>query len=103
MQEDPTGALEFLEEYLGKWRCVDERCYVLASAKENLVYKEGCDHRFMVGVDKYLEVVEVYLTLLAIVMSDMDHALSWIEKAELPEGKRQVKLTVSHLNLYVIV
>ncbi|KAM7469066.1 hypothetical protein LguiA_007249 [Lonicera macranthoides] len=96
MQEDPTGALEFLKEYLGKWQCVDERYYVLASAKENLAYKEGCDHRSVVGVDKYLEVVEAYLTLLATVRSDMGHAVSWIEKAELPERKRQELLRRIH-------
>ncbi|KAM7498264.1 hypothetical protein LguiA_022678 [Lonicera macranthoides] len=38
MQEDPTGTLEFLEEFLGKWQCADERYYT-----------EGCDHWLVLG------------------------------------------------------
>lgn len=45
----------------------------------------------MLGVDKYLEVAEIYvLTLLGKVLNDMDRAISWVENASLPDDRRQV-------------
>jgi hypothetical protein len=85
------GVREFLEEFLSKWNCVDERYYVLVGAEANVDCMARSDRRFILGVDNYLEVVEVYaVTLLATVLHDMHLALSWVEKAALPEEKRQV-------------
>lgn len=88
----PHGVREFLEEFLNKWSFVDERYYVLVGADANVDYVEGCNGRFVLGVDKYMEVVEVYvMKLLTTTLNNLDLAISWIEKAELPEGRRQVK------------
>lgn len=85
------GAREILEEFLNKWRHVDEQYYALASDEINLNFKEGCDSHFVLGVDKYIEVVELYaVMLLGTVSSDVDLAISWVEQAALPEKKRQV-------------
>ena len=60
------GVREFLEEFLSKWNCVDERYYVLVGAEANVDCMARSDRRFILGVDNYLEVVEVYaVTLLA--------------------------------------
>ncbi|KAH7527813.1 protein APEM9 [Ziziphus jujuba] len=85
-----NGVQEVLEEFLNKWSLVDERNYVLVGAVGNVDYVEGCDGRFVLEVDKYLEVVEVYvMRLLVTTLNKMDLAISWIEKAELPEDRRQ--------------
>lgn len=97
IQEGPLGVREFLEEYLGKWRCVDERYYVLASAETDITYQEGCNNQLVLGVDEYLQVVEVYVvTLLTVVLGDMDLSISWVEKAALPEERRQELLRRVH-------
>ncbi|XP_022732099.1 protein APEM9-like [Durio zibethinus] len=84
------GAREFLEDFLSKWRYVDEQCYVLASAEINLNFMEGSDSYFVLGIDKYVEVVELYaVMLLGTVSNDVDLAISWVEQAALPEKKRQ--------------
>ena len=70
---------------------MDEQYYVLASAEINLNFKEGSDSHFILGVNKYVEVVELYaVMLLGTVSSDVDLAISWVERAALPEKKRQV-------------
>ncbi|KAK2992159.1 hypothetical protein RJ640_016932 [Escallonia rubra] len=90
IQEGPASVREFLEEFLSNWKFVDERCYVLATAEANTVYEEECDNRSVLEVDKYLDVVEVYIvTLLAVALRDMEHAISWVDKATIPEEKRQ--------------
>ncbi|KAL7207639.1 hypothetical protein ACSBR1_029565 [Camellia fascicularis] len=92
-----SGTQEFLEEFLSKWRFLDERYYVLASLESNMGYMEGSGGSFLLGVDKYLEVVEVYVvTLLGMVVRDIDHAICWVEKATLPEEKRQDLLSRLH-------
>ena len=49
------------------------------------------DRHLVLGIDKYLEVVEVYaVTLLATALKDADLAISWVENASLPEENRQV-------------
>ncbi|XWS30586.1 hypothetical protein CRYUN_Cryun24cG0131700 [Craigia yunnanensis] len=91
------GAREFLEEFLNKWRYVDEQYYVLASAEINLNFKEGSDSHFILGVNKYIEVVELHaVMLLGTVSSDVDLAISWVEQAALPEKKRQELLRRLH-------
>ncbi|XP_062157746.1 protein APEM9 [Alnus glutinosa] len=91
------GVREFLEEFLSKWICVDGQYYVLVGAETNVHCMERCDARFILGVDQYIEVVEVYaVTLLVRVLNDLDLAVSWVEKAALPEEKRQVLLRKLH-------
>ncbi|KAK3009030.1 hypothetical protein RJ639_013474, partial [Escallonia herrerae] len=90
IQEGPASAREFLEEFLSNWKFVDERCYALAKAEANMVYDEECVNRSVLEVDKYLDVVEVYIiTLLAVALSDIEHAISWVDEATIPEEKRQ--------------
>ncbi|XP_075672428.1 protein APEM9-like isoform X3 [Castanea sativa] len=85
------GVREFLEEFLSKWNCVDEQYYVLVGAEANVDCMARSERHFILGVDEYVEVVEVYaVTLLATVLQDMHLAISWVEKAALPEEKRQV-------------
>ncbi|EOY32190.1 hypothetical protein QUC31_019520 [Theobroma cacao] len=91
------GLREFLEEFLNKWSYVDEQYYVLASAERNLNFKEGCDSHFVLGIDKYIEIVELYVVLLlGTVSSDVNLAISWVEQAALPEKKRQELLRRLH-------
>ncbi|KAF5958913.1 hypothetical protein HYC85_006138 [Camellia sinensis] len=53
-------------------------------------YMEGSGGSALLGGDKYLEVVQVYVvTLLGMVVGDIDHAICWVEKATLPEEKGQ--------------
>ncbi|CAL5415818.1 unnamed protein product [Camellia sinensis] len=65
------------------------------SEESNMGYMEGSGGSFgsfLLAVDKYLEVVEVYVvTLLGMVVRDIDHAICWVEEATLPEEKQQVK------------
>lgn len=95
------GVQGFLEEFLSRWTFVDEQ-YVLVGTEENADYTEKCDGPFLLGVDKYLEVVEVYvLKLLGTILNDVDLASSWVENAKLPEDRRQVNnLRIICLILY---
>lgn len=93
------GAREFLEDFLSKWRSADERYYVLVDAEANVDCIQRHDRRFILGGDDYFEVVEVYaVTLLATVLNDFEFAISWVEKAALPEEKRQVFYIVIYLS-----
>lgn len=86
-----TVAQGFLEEFLNNWKYVDQRYYLLLSAEANASDIEGSCYRFSIGVDEYLEVVELYvMSLLAMAIKDTDLAISWVEKAMLPEERRQV-------------
>lgn len=91
VQEGPYDVQESLEEFLSMWICVNEKYFVLKSADGNLGDLGGWEHPFAIGVDKYVEVVEVYaVTLLAMLLRDVDHAISWVEKSALPDQKKQV-------------
>ncbi|CAL5349295.1 unnamed protein product [Camellia sinensis] len=72
----------------------------LTSLESNMGYMEGSGGSFgsfLLAVDKYLEVVEVYVvTLLGMVVRDIDHAICWVEKATLPEEKQQDLLRRLH-------
>ncbi|KAI9185748.1 hypothetical protein LWI28_010321 [Acer negundo] len=90
------GVREFLEEFLSKWTFVDERCYVVKGAEKHIDLTEGYDGRVL-KIDQYVEVVEVYaVTFLGTVLTDVDLAVSWIEKASIPEETRQVLLRRLH-------
>lgn len=90
MQEGPFDVRESLEEFLGMWECVDDEHYILASTEKNIGNMVGDGSPNLLEVDRYLEVVEVYVvTLLAVLQKDVNLAISWVEKASLPEQKRQ--------------
>ncbi|GJR30726.1 protein APEM9 [Tanacetum coccineum] len=89
MQVDPRGAQKTLEEFLSKWKFVNEQFYVLESQETDTSYIEGRDSRFVLEADTYLQVVEAYITLLTGILRDTNVAISWIEKAALPEDIRQ--------------
>lgn len=91
MQADPSDVRESLEEFLSMWESVNEEHYILASTEKNIGNMVGYGSPTLLGIDKYLEVVEVYVvTLLAVLQRDVNFAISWVEKAALPEQKRQV-------------
>ena len=97
------GVREFLEEFLSKWNCVDEQYYGLVGAEANVDCMARFERHFILGVDEYVEVVEVYaVMLLATVLQDMHLAISWVEKAALPEEKRQVYMCV-YIYIYYVV
>lgn len=86
-----TTVQGFLEEFLDSWIYVDDRYYPLSGAEARVSDTGGSCFTYSIGVDKYLEVVELYVvTLLAATVKDTDLAISWVEKAMLPMEKRQV-------------
>ncbi|KAI4348098.1 hypothetical protein L6164_008859 [Bauhinia variegata] len=91
-----TGIREFLEEFLSGWSLVGEQyCAVVMEANSACEIRR--DRKFVMEVDQYLEVVEIYsVTLLAKALNDVDLAISWVEKASLPEEKRQGLLRRLH-------
>lgn len=95
-----AGVREFLEEFLSNWSLVDGQYYVLVGAGADVGVQDGCDRRYILEVDKYMEVVEVYaVTLLGMTLKDMDSAISWVEKSALPEERQRVKFKILHLML----
>ncbi|TMW91307.1 hypothetical protein EJD97_014507 [Solanum chilense] len=81
---------EILEEFLTKWRYVDGKYYTVASMEE-------FSNQISLGVDKYLEIVELYvITFLGRILGNLDLAISWVEKSPLPEEKRQYLLRQLH-------
>eukprot|EP00257_Ricinus_communis_P027764 XP_025015178.1 protein APEM9 isoform X2 [Ricinus communis] len=91
------GVREFLEEFLGKWNFVEGRHYVLVDARIDANLQEGYDKSSILGVDEYMEVAEIYaVTLLGTALKDLDLAISWVEKAALPEERQQVLLRRLH-------
>lgn len=102
ISEGFPGVQELLEEFLSNWSCVDEKYYSPVNAEANVNCTEICDGHFVLGVDKYLEIVEIYaLTLLARILGEFELAINWVEKAALPEDKRQELLRRLH-SLYAI-
>ncbi|XP_061362071.1 protein APEM9 [Gastrolobium bilobum] len=83
------GVQEFLEEFLNGWTLGDAQ-YSAVIAEANVEHESRHERHFVLGIDMYLEVVEVYaVTLLATVLKDVDLAISWVENASLPEENRQ--------------
>ncbi|KAJ6331741.1 hypothetical protein OIU76_010176 [Salix suchowensis] len=92
-----AGVREFLEEFLSNWSLVDGQYYVLVGAGADVGVQDECDRRYILEVDKYMEVVEVYaVTLLGMTLKDMDSAISWVEKSALPEERQRVLLRRLH-------
>nr|XP_043629107.1 protein APEM9 [Erigeron canadensis]XP_043629108.1 protein APEM9 [Erigeron canadensis] len=94
--ENPGGAQKILEEFLSQWSFVDEQHYALASLEANTSYTKDSSSRFFLDIDAYLQVVEAYITLLMGILRGTDLAISWVEKAALPEDKRQEFLRRLH-------
>ncbi|KAI3496310.1 hypothetical protein L1887_38667 [Cichorium endivia] len=99
MQEDPRGAQKNLEEFLSKWKILDEKYFILENLETNKYYMEKYGNRFILEIDTYLQVVEAYLTLLTMTLKRTDVAISWVEKAALPEKIRQELLRRLHSTL----
>ncbi|MED6161156.1 hypothetical protein PIB30_058088 [Stylosanthes scabra] len=84
-----SGIREFLEEFLNGWNMVDDQ-YVAVIPEANTECESKYNRHLVLGIDEYLEVVEVYvITLLATVLKDVDLAISWVDNASLPEENRQ--------------
>lgn len=86
-QGSALSVQQFLHEFLNGW--------TLEHSQYSAVITEAASRdqspRFILPVDEYLQVVELYaLTLLATVQKDVDLAISWVENASLPEENRQV-------------
>ncbi|KAH1160898.1 hypothetical protein AAZX31_01G001500 [Glycine max] len=84
---------QFLHDFLNGWS--------LEHSQYSSVITEAASRdqspRFILPVDEYLQVVELYaLTLLATVQKDVDLAISWVENASLPEENRQGLLRSLH-------
>lgn len=80
---------------------MDAGYYSPVDMEENSNYKH-----FVLALEKYLEVTEVYvLTVLGRNSGNVNLAFSWVEKAALPEGKRQVSESYQHplLNIFLCV
>ncbi|XP_016440509.1 protein APEM9-like isoform X1 [Nicotiana tabacum] len=88
---------EILEEFLRKWRYVDGKYYTLESVEADVPCSEEFSNQISLGVDKYLEIVELYvITFLGRILENLDFAISWVDKASLPEEKRQDLLRRLH-------
>ncbi|CAN0839063.1 Protein APEM9 [Linum grandiflorum] len=88
-----NGLKEFLEDFLSKWIFVDGSFYVLGGAGSTIKVHEEGDRRNRLDVETFLAIVEVYaVTLLGKHLKEFNVAVSWLEKAALPEEIRQVLL-----------
>ncbi|RDX91736.1 Protein APEM9, partial [Mucuna pruriens] len=88
-QGSALGVQEFLEEFLNGWSLEDAQ-YRAVITETNVEGGSTDEKHFVLGIDEYLEVVEVYaVTLLATVLKDVDHAISWVENASFSEENRQ--------------
>ncbi|XP_010693710.1 protein APEM9 isoform X1 [Beta vulgaris subsp. vulgaris] len=85
----PSRVRDFLEDFLARWQFNNEKDHVSVrpNVRKNDVVLSA--KRSTLEVDQYLKVVEFYATLLGMVLNDVDHALSWVEQAQLPEEARQ--------------
>ncbi|XP_042464377.1 protein APEM9-like [Zingiber officinale] len=78
------------EEFLSKWKLVDDKMYILTDAEPQCSDK-GSPKQLVMSPEKYLAVAEVYtITVLGRVFHNLNLAISWTEEAELPEESRQV-------------
>jgi hypothetical protein len=92
-QGSTFGVREFLEEFLNGWTLGDDGQYHAVITEPNAERGNSFQKHFVLRMDDYLQVVEVYaITLLATVLQDVDLAISWVQSAPLPEENRQVRL-----------
>lgn len=97
-----SGVRTFLENFLSKWKFDNEKYYAMPLPAPEKTDSEVHNGRPKLEFDEYLEIVEFYaLTLLGTVINDVDHAVLWVENAQLPEEARQDLfrrlLSLSHL------
>lgn len=80
---------------------LEDNHYILDDAKVNA---KGLHGDISLGIDEYMEAVELYtFGVLAKDTKDMGLAVSWVEKAALPEETRQVLLNRSMSFVYELV
>ncbi|KAL8462773.1 hypothetical protein ACS0TY_033698 [Phlomoides rotata] len=85
-----TTVQDSLEEFLNNWIYLDDRYYPLSCTEARESNKGQACSMISIEVEKYLEVVELYVvTLLAASVEGMDLAISWVEKSMLPMEKRR--------------
>lgn len=96
--EGPSAEVqEILEEFVRKWRYVDGKYYTVASMETDVPYMEEFSNQISLGVDKYLEIIELYvITFLGRILGNLDLAISWVEKSAVPEEKKQDLLRRLH-------
>ncbi|KAI0518884.1 hypothetical protein KFK09_006321 [Dendrobium nobile] len=89
-----TNLTIIFEEFFKKWRYVDNDHYVFP--KEDQSFSK-CPWQSALDSEKYLEVAELFaMVLLGRVLGQPELAISWIEKSDLPEDKRQDMLRRLH-------
>ncbi|KAI4377572.1 hypothetical protein MLD38_015176 [Melastoma candidum] len=86
-----SGSKELLEEFLGSWNYVFDKYYVHLTNELKTDLSSSCDEqRLLLEVEEYLKVVEVYaMILLGKTLGNVDFSISWVEKASMPEDKKQ--------------
>lgn len=95
-----SGIREILEEFFSIWVYKDDH-YILDDAKLNV---KGLHGKISLGIDEFMEAVELYtFGVLGKDANDVDLAISWVEKAALPEETRQVLLNRSMGFVYELV
>ncbi|VVA97132.1 unnamed protein product [Arabis nemorensis] len=88
-----SGAREILEEFFSIWVYQDNH-YILNDVG---LSAKGFHGKIQLDIDEHMEFVELYtFGVLAKVSSDMGLAISWVEKAALPEERRQGLLRRLH-------
>ncbi|KAF5742926.1 3-phosphoinositide-dependent protein kinase-1 [Tripterygium wilfordii] len=88
---------EFLEDFLSEWSYEGGEYYFLVGVVADISSRNKRDGQFVLAVNSYLEVVEIYaMTLIGTVLKNIDLAISWVEKASLPEDRRQELLRRLH-------
>ncbi|XP_010464735.1 PREDICTED: uncharacterized protein LOC104745237 [Camelina sativa] len=88
-----SGVSEILQEFFSIWVYKDNH-YILDDAG---VSAKGLHGKLSLDIDEYLKVVELYIFgVLAKVSDDVGLAISWVEKAALPEDRRQGLLRRLH-------
>ncbi|KFK38449.1 hypothetical protein AALP_AA3G114800 [Arabis alpina] len=88
-----SGVREILEEFFSIWVYKDNH-YILNDVG---LSAKGFHGKLQLDIDEYMEVVELYaFGVLAKVSDDMGLAISWVEKAALPEERRQGLLRRLH-------
>ncbi|MQM07504.1 hypothetical protein Taro_040337 [Colocasia esculenta] len=84
------------EEFLGEWKYVEGHSLLFLNEEEKCTTSYGIKWSHL-SLEKFLDIVEVYaITILGVVVNDIDLAISWTEKAELPEERRQEILRRLH-------
>ncbi|GAB4833068.1 hypothetical protein Ancab_007127 [Ancistrocladus abbreviatus] len=85
-----VNACVFLEDFLMKWKFSEGKYCAATNLDTDYTAAGGPDGHPVLQTVEYLEVVEFFaVTLLGTVLNDLDHAIFWVEKAQLPEEAQQ--------------